>query len=128
MHLLTAFVRLHKHSVHGFHAFRRFRITWLRDLGTPEDILRCWVGHQGFGITDRYSKLAENVELRKQCSVRAGVGFDISIMGHAPRITKKPSKPKSVADVVAPPSEPSYVGVDADLPEFLFEEPVAKEA
>jgi integrase len=120
MHLLTAFTRLHKHNVHGFHAFRRFRITWLRDLGMPEDIIRYWVGHAGKEITDRYSKLAENVELRKQWSVRAGLGFDISIMGHsAPRIPKKPSKPKPVADIVAQPAEPTYVASDEDLDPFF---------
>jgi len=64
-------------GIHGFHAFRRYRITRLRELGTPEDIVRYWAGHAGSGITDRYSKLAENKELRKQWAVRAGLGFDV---------------------------------------------------
>ena len=120
MHLLTAFTRLHKHNVHGFHAFRRFRITWLRDLGMPEDIIRYWIGHAGKKITDRYSKLAENVELRKQWSVRAGLGFDISIMGHpAPRIPKKPRKPKPVADIAMKHVEPTYAASDEDLDPFF---------
>ena len=66
MHLRTATARLEKHGIPGFHSFRRHRITRLRDLGLPEDIIRYWVGHAGEGITDRYSKLAENVELRKE--------------------------------------------------------------
>lgn len=61
----------------GFHAFRRFRITRLRELGTPEDIIRYWVGHAGAGITDRYSKLAECKELRKQWAKRSGLGFEL---------------------------------------------------
>jgi integrase len=61
----------------GFHTFRRYRITRLRELGTPEDIVRYWAGHAGGGITDRYSKLAENKELRKQWAVRAGLGFEL---------------------------------------------------
>lgn len=68
---------LTKYSIEGFHSFRRFRITRLRELGTPEDIIRYWVGHAGAGITDRYSKLAANVELRKQWAKRSGLGFDL---------------------------------------------------
>ena len=64
-------------GIHGFHAFRRYRITRLRELGTPEDIVRFWVGHAGGSITDRYSKLAENIELRKQWAIRCGLGFSL---------------------------------------------------
>jgi hypothetical protein len=101
MHLRTATARLKKRGIPGFHAFRRFRITWLRDLGTPEDILRYWVGHQGAGITDRYSKLAENVELRKKWALRAGLGFSLDHLGkpgdprpHAAKVAKKPGTRK----------------------------------
>ncbi len=69
--------RLTRLGIPGFHCFRRFRITRLRELGTPEDIVRYWAGHAGQGITDRYSKLAENVELRKTWAARSGTGFDI---------------------------------------------------
>jgi integrase len=68
---------LSKLGIKGFHAFRRYRITRLRELGTPEDILRYWVGHAGSGITDRYSKLSENVQLRARWASQAGLGFDI---------------------------------------------------
>jgi hypothetical protein len=77
MHLRTATARLKKHGIPGFHSFRRFRITWLREIGCPEDIIRFWVGHAGHGITDRYSKLAENVELRKEWARCAGLGFEL---------------------------------------------------
>lgn len=66
MNLVTATLRLSKHGcAKGFHSFRRFRITTLRGLGIPEEILRAWVGHSCNGITDKYSKLAEDVGLRK---------------------------------------------------------------
>lgn len=29
----------------GFHAFRRFRLTWLRKNGVPKDLERYWMGH-----------------------------------------------------------------------------------
>jgi integrase len=64
-------------GISGFHGFRRYRITRLRELGVPEDIIRYWVGHAVKGITDRYSKLAENRELRAGWSKRAGLGFDL---------------------------------------------------
>ena len=68
---------LEGYGIKGFHAFRRFRTTRLRELGVPEDIIRYWIGHAGAGITDRYSKLAENQELRRGWAVRAGLGFDL---------------------------------------------------
>jgi integrase len=149
MHLRTATVRLKKHGILGFHSFRRYRITRLRDLGVPEDIIRYWVGHAGKDITDRYSKLAENIELRKEWAVRAGLGFSLDHLGkpgdprpHAAKAAKKPGTRKdpkaeivvkrslvlrkpvlSVPDVVEAPTSPAYVASDEDLPE-IFSIPV----
>lgn len=49
----------------GFHCFRRFRVTHLRKHGTPEDLLRFWIGHGDKTVTDRYAKLCEDVAFRK---------------------------------------------------------------
>ncbi len=57
--------RLQKLGISGFHCFRRYCISRLRENGTPEDIIRYWAGHAGAGITDRYSKLGENIESSK---------------------------------------------------------------
>ena len=96
MHLRTATARLKKHGIPGFHAMRRHRITRLRELGTPEDIVRFWSGHAGQGITDRYSKLAENIELRKEWALRAGLGFSLDHLGNPGdphvRILHKPQR------------------------------------
>jgi hypothetical protein len=81
MHLRTATARLKKHGILGFHSFRRFWTTRRREIGVPEDITRFWLGHAGEGITDRYSKLAENVELRKEWALRAGLGFSLDHLG-----------------------------------------------
>jgi integrase len=62
----------------GFHAFRRFRTTWLRKNRTPEDLIRLWVGHADETITDGYSKLREDVEYRKEVAAEVGLGFEIS--------------------------------------------------
>ena len=155
MHLRTATARLKKHAIPGFHSFRRFRLTRLRDIGVPEDIIRYWVGHAGEGITDRYSKLAENVELRKEWALRSGLGFSLDHLGkpgdprpHAAKAAKKPGtrndpqaeivvrrslvrrKPAlSVPDVVEAPTWLAYVASDEDLPEiFSTPVPVTEEA
>ena len=97
MHLKTARERLAKHAIPGFHSFRRFRITRLRELGIPEDLIRYWVGHAGKDITDRYSKLAENRDLRKEWALRAGLGFSLDHLGNPgdprPYVVAKPAKP-----------------------------------
>jgi hypothetical protein len=65
-------------GVPGHHSLRRFRTTRLREVGTPEDILKFWIGHSANrDITDRYSKLAQNTTLRKEWAKKAGLGFDI---------------------------------------------------
>lgn len=67
-------------EINGFHVFRRFRITHLREYGVPEQLIKIWVGHEvGSDITDHYSKIGSNVELRKSWADRAGLGFDIEI-------------------------------------------------
>lgn len=52
----------------SFHAFRRFRVRWLRkqlrNRVITEDLLRFWIGHSDRNITDKYSKVKEDVEFR----------------------------------------------------------------
>jgi integrase len=68
---------LHKLGVRGFHAFRRFRVTHLRDQGTPEDILRFWIGHADQSVTDRYSKMSKRIQSRREWAEKVGLGFDL---------------------------------------------------
>ena len=71
---------LQKLGISGFHCFRRYRISRLRENGTPEDIIRYWAGHAGAGITDRYSKLAEMSS------------YWSKVVGHASRTGLRPSR------------------------------------
>lgn len=73
----TAYEAAEKDGIPGFHSLRRFRTTRLREVGTPEDILKFWIGHGSKDITDRYSKLASNEALRKEWAEKAGLGFSI---------------------------------------------------
>lgn len=61
----------------GFHAMRRFRTTWLRKQRAPEDIIKFWLGHAKQSVTDGYSKLADDVEFRKQVAEKVGTGFKV---------------------------------------------------
>jgi integrase len=127
MNLKTATDRLKKHGVKGFHAFRRFRATRLREVGISEEIIRTWLGHADQTISDRYSKLAENVELRKQMVARAGLGFELPESGDPqPSPTKKPNPanlPKFLRTTTQPdtePVEPMFRATDEDLDPLFF--------
>jgi integrase len=61
----------------GCHAFRRFRITWLRRNLVPDELIRFWHGHAGRTMTDSYSKLKYDVEFRKQVVEKVGLGFGL---------------------------------------------------
>jgi integrase len=132
MYQATARQRLAKHRIPGFHAFRRYRITLLRELGVPEDLIRYAVGHSGRGITDRYSKLGENVELRREWSRRAGLGFAIPELYKVPpapksskssKGSKASSRAESATSVEAITEVVSYQATEDDLPVELFEKP-----
>lgn len=75
----TLLDRAHKAAVPGFHSFRRFRITHLRNAGVPESIIRFWVGHADKSITDRYDKSSQDTEIRKTWAAKAGLGFSLGV-------------------------------------------------
>lgn len=68
---------LQKLGIPGFHAFRRYRLTWLRRQGVHEDIIKYWLGHGWTDITDRYSKLGEDVKARKDWAEKAGIEYNL---------------------------------------------------
>lgn len=71
------------HSVKrvGFHAFRRFRLTWLRKNAAPKDLERFWMGHAVQEVGDLYSKLREDAAFRQECAERIGLGFELVHIG-----------------------------------------------
>jgi integrase len=117
MHLKTARNRLRKLGVKGFHSFRRFRTTRLRERNVPEDILRYWIGHAGQSISDRYSKLAENVELRKEWAgvEGAGLGFDIRLVGTPPPKPNSKAKSSSHAESTSASKTPARKDPKAEI-------------
>ena len=69
--------RLSKAGIQGFHAFRRWRTTWLRKNRVQEDLVRFWLGHSDRSITDGYSKLGEDEPYRREVAESVGVGFNL---------------------------------------------------
>jgi integrase len=61
----------------GAHAFRRFRLTWLRENVVPKDLEHFWMGHADEEIGDIYSQLESNVKFRKEVAERIGIGFEL---------------------------------------------------
>jgi len=72
---------LHAVKPVGFHAFRRFRLTWLRKNGVPKDLERYWMGHAPEEVGDLYSKLKDDVSFRQQWAERTGLGFELVHVG-----------------------------------------------
>jgi integrase len=61
----------------GFHAFRRFRITWLRKSRVQPGLVQFWAGHSESTVTDGYDKIKLDVETRKTEAARVGLGFEL---------------------------------------------------
>jgi hypothetical protein len=60
----------------GFHAFRRYRLTWLRKNRVHADLERFWMGHENETVGDGYSKMKEDVAFRLQAE-KVGLGFEL---------------------------------------------------
>jgi hypothetical protein len=61
----------------GWHAFRRFRKTWLRGKRCQEDINNFWMGHKPKTTSELYSHLLEETDLRLAEAEAVGFGFDL---------------------------------------------------
>ena len=61
----------------GWHAFRRFRKTWLRGKRCQEDINNFWMGHKPKTMSEIYSHLFEDLDLRLAEAETVGYGFEL---------------------------------------------------
>jgi integrase len=71
----------------GFHAFRRYRNTFLRQNSCPDTLLKFWMGHSAKGMSELYDKSSEDVVYRKDVARSIGTGFDVP-----KTLTPKPEK------------------------------------
>jgi len=79
----------------GFHAFRRFRKTWLRGKRCQEDINNFWMGHKPQTMSELYSRMDEELEQRLQEAEIVGVGFNVPAYAapnapNAPKVSAEP--------------------------------------
>jgi len=61
----------------GFHAFRRFRNTYLRQEHCPDGLLKFWMGHSGKDMSDHYDKSSEDAQYRRDVAKAMGTGFEV---------------------------------------------------
>jgi integrase len=100
-HLHPALKRLGVEKA-GHHAFRRFRVTWLRKQRCPDDLRHFWLGHAGRSVEDDYDQMREDVEFRKQVVESVGLGFEIpastpSIVPNVPKLTVEEAQEVAVS-------------------------------
>ena len=76
----------------GFHAFKRFRKTWLRGQRCLEDINNFWLAHRPQTMSEIYSHLHEELQMRLDEAERVGYGFvlpaskDASVVPNVPKM------------------------------------------
>jgi hypothetical protein len=83
---------LHKRKRVGFHAFRRFRLAWLRKNSVPHDLERFWMGHAETEVGDLYSKLKYDVSFRQEWAERIGLGFELVHVGTQNKVVVETEK------------------------------------
>jgi integrase len=77
----------------GWHSFKRFRKTWLRGARCLEDLNNFWMAHKPQTMSELYSHLHEELQMRLEEAERVGYGFDlpkIAVAPNAPKISAKP--------------------------------------
>ena len=62
----------------GFHAFRRFRNTYLRNYTScPNGLRNFWLGWSSKDMSDHYDKCSEDPAFRREVAQSVGIGFDL---------------------------------------------------
>jgi integrase len=75
----------------GNHAFRRFRLTYLRNYTScPQGLIDFWLGHAANDMTDLYDKIKDDLAFRRAKAEEVGIGFEISPI--VPNVPKSASK------------------------------------
>lgn len=132
-------------GIPGFHSLRRWRVSYLKSVGTPDSLLKHWVGHsEGNDITARYDKSADDKQWRLKTVNRVGIGFDLPVFACDPQPpaakvpkSSRPRKPSWQASsrvieaaklaeqkrlaALESLTEDKYVPSDDDLPAELFQ-------
>ncbi len=85
----------------GWHSFKRFRKTWLRGQRCLEDINNFWMAHKPQTMSEVYSHLHEELQLRLDEAERVGYGFtlpashDASVVPIVPKVHENSAMEKA---------------------------------
>ena len=75
----------------GWHSFKRFRKTWLRGARCLEDLNNFWMAHKPKSMSELYSHLHEELQMRLDEAERVGFGFSLP---ENPIVAVVPNVPK----------------------------------
>jgi integrase len=85
----------------GWHAFKRFRKTWLRGHRCLEDINNFWMAHRPQTMSELYSHLHEELQLRLDEAARVGYGFVLPASESTSIVPMIPNTQEMVGEVAA---------------------------
>jgi hypothetical protein len=82
----------------GWHSFKRSRKTWLRQNRCLEDINNFWMAHKPSTMSELYSHLHEELQVRLDEAQRVGYGFSLPesfVVPIVPNLHQKSAKGKA---------------------------------
>ena len=85
----------------GWHSFKRFRKTWLRGQRCLEDINNFWIAHKPQTMSEVYSHLHEDLQLRVNEAQRIGYGFALPASNNASVVSVVPKVHQNSAVEIA---------------------------
>lgn len=91
----------------GWHSFKRYRKTWLRGQRCLEGINNFWMAHKPQTMSELYSHLHEELEMRLAEAERVECGFDL------PNAPSGECGSKGLAATIVP-NAPRKSGVKSD--------------
>ena len=62
-------------GIDGAHSLRRLRVSYLREVGCNESVLKVWIGHANSSVTDLYEKTTP--EARRTWAERVETGLEL---------------------------------------------------
>ena len=81
----------------GFHAFRRFRNTYLRNYTScPNGLRNFWLGWSDEDMSDHYDKIRKDAAFRREVAERVGIGFDLPEPSIVPSAGNVPTSSEQV--------------------------------
>jgi len=72
----------------GWHSFKRFRKTWMRGRRCLEDINNFWMAHKPQSMSQLYSHLSEELDVRLDEATKVGFGFELPKAPVVPNVPK----------------------------------------